>query len=109
MPTTWSRAPEEFHKIYLANTDAFYRLGSNAGLAKELDEFVTKCALSLWSRSGGLTDKHVAMANEIYSRGQQKPHWLLWSLTEAVCDEMLATYVPRAEACAASVMGRIRG
>ncbi len=87
MPTTWSRAPEEFHKIYLANTDAFYRLGSNAGLAKELDEFVTKCALSLWSRSGGLTDKHVAMANEIYSRSQPRPTWLLWTLTSAVCEE----------------------
>ena len=87
MPTTWSRAPEEFHKIYLANTDAFYRLGSNTGLAKELDEFVTKCALSLWSRSGGLTDKHVAMANEIYSRNQPKPTWLLWTLTSAVCEE----------------------
>ena len=56
MPTTWNRAPEEFHKIYVANTDAFYRLGNNASLAKELDAFVTKCALSLWSRSGGLTD-----------------------------------------------------
>ena len=87
MPTTWSRAPEEFHKIYLANTDAFYRLGNNAGLARELDEFVTKCALSLWSRSGGLTDKHVAMVNEIYSRNQPKPTWLLWTLTSAVCEE----------------------
>ena len=87
MPTTWTRAPEEFHKIYVANTDAFYRMGGHASLAKELDEFMTKCALHLWSRSGGLTDRHVAMANEIYSRGQQKPHWLLWSLTEAVCDE----------------------
>ncbi len=29
--------------------------------------------------------------------------------TEAECDEMLQTYVPRAEACAAAVMGRIRG
>ena len=27
MPTTWTRTPEEFHKIYTANTDAFYRLG----------------------------------------------------------------------------------
>ena len=87
MPTTWSRSPEDFHKIYLANTDAFYRLGSSAGLAKELDAFITKCALSLWSRSGGLTDKHVALANEIYSRGQQKPTWMLWSLTSAVCEE----------------------
>ncbi len=87
MPTTWSRAPEDFHRIYLANTDAFYRLGSNAGLARELDEFMTKCALSLWSRSGCLTEKHVAMANEIYSRNQPRPDWLLWSLTSAVCEE----------------------
>ena len=27
MPTTWNRSPEEFHKIYIANTDAFYRVG----------------------------------------------------------------------------------
>ena len=87
MPTTWSRAPEDFHKTYIANTDAFYRLGNNQNLAPELDEFVTKCALNLWSRSGGLTDRHVAMANEIYSRGRQKPSWLLWSLTSAVCEE----------------------
>ena len=87
MPTTWNRAPEEFHKIYVANTDAFYRLGNNAALAKELDAFVTKCALSLWSRCGGLTDKHVQMANEIYSRSQPRPNWLLWSLTSAVCEE----------------------
>ena len=53
MPTTWNRSPEEFHKIYLANTDAFYRIGS-ANLAPELDEFMTKCALSLWSRAGGM-------------------------------------------------------
>ena len=87
MPTTWSRAPEEFHKIYIANTDAFYRLGGNQGLAKELDEFVTKCALSLWSRCGGLNEKHVAMANQIYSRSQPRPTWMLWSLTSAVCEE----------------------
>ena len=49
MPTTWNRSPEEFHKIYLANTDAFYRIGSNT-LAKELDDFMTRCALGLWSR-----------------------------------------------------------
>lgn len=35
MPTTWNRSPEEFHKIYIANTDAFYRVGSFA-LADEL-------------------------------------------------------------------------
>ena len=38
MPTTWNRSPEEFHKIYVANTEAFYRLG-RAELAPEMDEF----------------------------------------------------------------------
>ena len=49
MPTTWNRSPEDFHKIYSANTDAFYRVGGIA-MAKELDEFMTRCALGLWSR-----------------------------------------------------------
>ena len=86
MPTTWSRSPEEFHKIYLANTDAFYRSDS-ANLAPELDEFMTKCALSLWSRAGGIGERHVQMANQIYSRGRQQPKWLLWNLTSSVCEE----------------------
>ena len=85
MPTTWTRTPEEFHKIYTANTDAFYRLGG-ASMAKELDEFMTKCALNLWSRGGGITQRHVDMANQIYSRNQPKPKWMLWSLTSSVCD-----------------------
>ena len=86
MPTTWNRSPEEFHKIYLANTDAFYRIGNNL-LAKELDDFMTRCALGLWSRSGGINERHVEMANQIYSRGQAKPSWLLWNLTSAACSE----------------------
>ena len=86
MPTTWSRSPEEFHKIYLANTDAFYRIGSS-GLAPELDEFMTKCALSLWSRAGKIGERHVQMANQIYSRGRPQPKWLLWNLTSSICEE----------------------
>ncbi len=86
MPTTWNRSPEEFHKIYLANTDAFYRIGS-ISLAKELDDFMTKCALGLWSRSGGINERHVEMANQIYSKGQPRPTWLLWNLTAAACQE----------------------
>ena len=85
MPTTWTRTPEEFHKIYTANTDAFYRLGGG-GLARELDEFMTKCALSLWSKAGGITQRHVDMANQLYSRNQPKPSWMLWSLTGSVCE-----------------------
>ena len=85
MPTTWNRSPEEFHKIYTANTDAFYKVGGSA-YAAELDEFMTKCALALWSRAGGINQHHVNMANEIYSKGQKKPSWMLWSLTSSVCD-----------------------
>ncbi len=86
MPTTWNISPEQFHKTYVANTDAFYRIGSSA-LAPELDAFMTKCALSLWSRAGGIGERHVQMANQIYSRGRQQPRWLLWNLTSSVCEE----------------------
>lgn len=85
MPTTWNRSAEEFHKIYVANTDAFYRVTSPA-MAKELDQFITNCALQLWSRAGSVTQKHADIANQIYSRGQQPQKWMLWSLTSAVCD-----------------------
>ena len=85
MPTTWNRSPEDFHKIYSANTDAFYRLGGYS-LAKELDSFMTTCALQLWSRGSGITQKHVDLANEIYSRNQPRPTWMLWGLTSSVCD-----------------------
>ena len=85
MPTTWTRTPEEFHKIYTANTDAFYRLGGSS-MAKELDEFMTRCALNLWSRGGGITQRHVEMANQIYSRNQPQPKWLLWSLTGSIVE-----------------------
>ncbi len=85
MPTTWTRTPEEFHKIYIANTDAFYRLGGSS-MAKELDEFMTRCALNLWSRGGGITQRHVDMANQIYSRSQPQPKWLLWSLTGSIVE-----------------------
>ena len=86
MPTTWTRSPEEFHKIYVANTDAFYRIGS-ASLAPDLDEFMTRCALGLWARSGGINQRHVDMANQIYSRNQPKPTWLLWTLVSAAGKE----------------------
>lgn len=85
MPTTWNRSSEVFHKIYSANTDAFYRVGGIA-MAKELDEFMTRCALGLWSRGGGITQRHVDMANQIYSRNQPQPKWMLWSLTSSVCE-----------------------
>ena len=86
MPTTWNRSPEEFHKIYIANTDAFYKVGSTA-MAAQLDEFMTGCALGLWSKSGGITERHVEMANQIYSRSRPQPKWLLWNLTSSVCEK----------------------
>ena len=85
MPTAWNRSPEEFHKIYVANTDAFYRVGSSS-LAEELDKFMTSCALGLWSRAGSITQRHVDMANQIYSRGRPRPTWMLWTLTSSVCE-----------------------
>ena len=90
MPTTWNRSPEEFHKIYLANTDAFYKVGSTT-LASQLDEFMTGCALGLWSKSGGITERHVEMANQIYSRSRPQPKWLLWNLTSSVCEKDMFT------------------
>ena len=39
MPTPWKRSPEELHKTYIANTEAFYKVAGR-GLAQELDEFV---------------------------------------------------------------------
>ncbi len=86
MPTAWNRSPEEFHKIYIANTEAFYRVAGTA-LAEELDKFMTRCALSLWSRAGSVGQQHVDLANQIYSRGRPRPQWLLWNLTSAVCKE----------------------
>ena len=55
-------------------------------MAKELDEFMTRCALNLWSRGGGITQRHVEMANQIYSRNQPQPKWLLWSLTGSIVE-----------------------
>ncbi|MGI5976868.1 MAG: AAA family ATPase [Candidatus Limivicinus sp.] len=86
MPTTWNRSPEDFHKIYIANTDAFYRL-SGSDMAKELDEFMTGCALQLWSRAASISQRHVDLANEIYSRNQPRPQWMLWGLTSSVCKD----------------------
>lgn len=86
MPTSWNRSPEEFHKLYLANTEAFYRIAGRE-YAKELDSFITGCATELWSRAGSINEQHVNMANEIYSKEMVKPQWLQWSLTSAVCNK----------------------
>ena len=84
MPTQWKRSPEELHKTYIANTEAFYRVAGRE-LAGSMDKFCTDCALQLFSHSTQLGQEHVDALNEIYSRGQKKPDWLLWALSSAVC------------------------
>ena len=84
MPSSWKRSPEELHKTYIANTEAFYKVAGR-GLAGELDSFVSDCALQLWGRCGGITQEHVDAINQLYSKGAVMPKWLLWELTEKVC------------------------
>ena len=84
MPTSWKRSPAELHKIYLANTEAFYKVAGR-GLAPQLDAFVRQCALGMWSKSGGVTQNHVDAFNALYSKGTASPGWLLWQLTGEVC------------------------
>lgn len=85
MPSTWNRSPEEFHKIYLSNTDAFYK-AAGSELAELLDEFMTRSALGLWSKAGSISQRHVDMANQIYSRKRSQPKWMLWGLTGSISD-----------------------
>ncbi|MCD7748447.1 MAG: AAA family ATPase [Oscillospiraceae bacterium] len=83
MPTQWKRSPEELHKTYVANTEAFYR-AAGRGLAGEMDKFCSDCALQLFARSASLGQEHVDALNALYSKGQPKPDWLLWALSTAV-------------------------
>ena len=84
MPTPWKRSPEELHKTYIANTEAFYKVAGR-GLAQELDEFVVSCALGLWKGSPRLGQQHVDAVNQLYSKGRKSGAYLLWELTEKVC------------------------
>lgn len=84
MPTPWKRSPEELHKTYIANTEAFYKVAGR-GLAQELDEFVVSCALGLWKGSPRLSQQHVDAVNQLYSKGRKPGAYLLWELTEKVC------------------------
>ena len=85
MPTPWKRSPEELHKTYIANTEAFYK-AAGRGLSSELDDFVVGCALGLWKGSPAVTANHVEAVNQLYSKGAPAPKWLLWELTEKVCN-----------------------
>ncbi len=86
MPSNWKRSPEELHKTYIANTEAFYKVAGR-GLAGELDQFICDCACQLWSRSGGVTQEYVDAINQLYSKGSVMPRWLLWELTGKVCEK----------------------
>lgn len=83
VPTQWKRSPEELHKTYIANTEAFYR-AAGRGLAEEMDKFCSNCALQLFARSASLGQDHVDALNALYSKGRPKPDWLLWALSTAV-------------------------
>ncbi len=84
MPTPWKRSPEELHKTYIANTEAFYRVAGRE-LAGQLDDFLAGCAIGLWKGSPAVTANHVEAINQLYSKGCRQPQWLLWDLTEKVC------------------------
>ena len=84
MPTPWKRTPEELHKTYIANTEAFYKVAGR-GLSQELDDFMAACAMGLWKNSRNLGQMHVDTLNQLYSKGRPQPQWLLWELTERVC------------------------
>lgn len=84
MPTQWKRSPEELHRTYLANTEAFYRVAGRE-LAGAMDKFCADCAVQLFARSASLGQEHADAVNQLYSRGQKKPDWLLWGLSTAVC------------------------
>ncbi len=83
MPTQWKRSPEELHKTYIANTEAFYRVAGR-DLAAQMDEFCVTCATQLFARSASLGQEHADAVNALYSKGQPKPGWLLWGLSSAV-------------------------
>ena len=84
MPTPWKRSPEELHKVYVENTEAFYRVAGRA-CARELDAFMQSCAVGLWARAGAVTQAQVDAVNELYSKGRSKGTRLLWELTGEVC------------------------
>ena len=72
MPSNWKRTPEELHKTYIENTEAFYRVAGHS-LSSDLDDFVNKCALKLWSRASSVTEAHCDAMNQLYSRGVKAP------------------------------------
>lgn len=85
MPTSWKLSPTQLHKTYVANTEAFYHVAGR-GVTDQLDEFIVKCALKLWSNASAVTQSHVDAINELYSKSRKPGSWMLWDLTRAVCN-----------------------
>ena len=86
MPTQWKRSPEELHKTYIANTEAFYRIAGR-GLAEQMDGFCVQCAMGLFAHSASLGQEHVDAVNALYSKGRPRPTWLLWAMTAEVAKQ----------------------
>ena len=86
MPSTWKRSPEELRKMYISNTEAFYKAAGKS-FAPRVDAFMREAALGLWRCSGGLSQHHAEAYNALYSKGEAAPSEMLWSLTEMVCEK----------------------
>lgn len=85
MPSNLYRSPEELHRVYVANTEAFYSVAGREHAAK-LDDFVESCVLRLWKHSPSISQKHVDSINALYSRGKKPKSKLLWELTSEVAN-----------------------
>lgn len=84
MPTQWKSSPEQLHRTYVANSEAFYR-AAGRGLAEQMDKFMTECAIGLFAKGSAVVQEHADAINELYSKGQPKPSMLLWELSGKVC------------------------
>lgn len=85
MPSNWNRSPEELHRVYVSNTEAFYSVTGRDNAAK-LDDFVESCALRLWKNSPSIGQKHVDSINVLYSRGKKQKTKMLWELTGEIAN-----------------------
>jgi len=85
MPSNLYRSPEELHRVYVSNTEAFYSVAGREHAAK-LDDFVESCVLRLWKNSPSISQKHVDSINVLYSRGRKRKSKLLWELTSEIAN-----------------------
>lgn len=73
---------------YRASIKAFSRLLGDPTLrlnfSQEVDPFFRRCALGVWQRGGGVTNRHVAVYNAICSEDHPAPQILFFELTSSV-------------------------